>query len=134
MVAIDCDVLAHLLLDGAETPRARALLGRDADWHSEGFILVELTNALANAMRVRKLSMSDASGVLLQASVIVDGGLHAADAAEVLALAAHYRVSTYDARYLVVARDLRVLLITEDARLRAAAPRLTQSLADAVGY
>jgi hypothetical protein len=38
------------------------------------------------------------------------------------------------ARYLVVARDLGLRLVTEDARLREAAPDLTQALADALGY
>ena len=48
--------------------------------------------------------------------------------------AAHYRISAYDAHYLVVARHLGVKLVTEDAWLRKAAPELTQSLAEAVGY
>lgn len=134
MIVVDCNVLAHLLLDGAETPRARALLERDADWHSEGLILIELANVLATAIRVRRLTMNDAIAVLTQAQTVVDRSLHGADHFEVLSLAARYHVSAYDARYLVVARDLDVKLVTEDAKLRAAAPKLTQSLADVVGY
>jgi hypothetical protein len=42
--------------------------------------------------------------------------------------------SACDARYLIVARDLGAKLVTEDAKLLSAAPKLTQSLADAVGY
>ena len=45
MVAVDCNVLVHLLLEGEQTPRARALLEHDADWHSEALMMVELTNA-----------------------------------------------------------------------------------------
>ena len=134
MIAVDCNVLAHLLLDGEQTPRARALLERDADWHSDGLILVELTNVLATAMRARGLAMKDATIVLTQAHAVVEPGLHGANHFETLALAAQLRVSAYDARYLVVARDLGVKLVTEDARLRAAVPKLTQSLAEAVGY
>ena len=134
MIAVDCNVLAYLLIDGDQTARARALLAQDADWHSEGLILVELTNVLATAMRARRMSMNDATAVLTQARGVVEPGLHGADPYESLAMAAQYRVSAYDARYLVVARDLGVKLVTEDAQLRGAAPKLTQSLADAVGY
>ena len=134
MIAVDCNVIAHLLLDGEQTPRARALLERDADWHSDTLLMVELTNVLATAMRVRGLAMNDATIVLTQAHGVVAPGLHMADHHEVLATAARYRVSAYDARYLVVARNLGLRLVTEDVRLRKAAPKLTQSLADAVGY
>ena len=134
MIAIDCNILAQLLFDADQTPRARALLQHDADWHTEALILVEFTNVLATAMRVRGMTMKDASIALTQAQGVVEPGLHAANHHEALALAAQFRVSAYDARYLVVARDLGVRLVTEDAQLRAAAPRLTQSLAAAVGY
>ena len=134
MIAVDCNVLAYLLLDGEQTPRARTLLERDADWHSDELLMVELTNVLATTMRVRGLTMNDATMVLTQAQGVMLPGLHAADHHEVLATAARYRVSAYDARYLVVARELNLKLVTEDMRLRKAAPKLTQTLADAVGY
>jgi len=134
MLAIDCNVLVHLLLDGEQTPRARTLLEQDADWHSDALLLIELTNVLATAIRVRGLPMTDAVMALTQAQGVVAPGLHSANHHEVLATAEHYRVSSYDAHYLVVARELGVRLVTEDARLRKAAPKLTQSLADAVGY
>lgn len=134
MIVVDCNVLAHLLIDGVETPRARALLEQDADWHSDALVLIELSNVLATAMRTRGLSTRNAGVVLAQAQGVIEPGLHAAGHHEALELAAHYKVSAYDARYLVIARDLDSKLVTEDARLRAAAPRLTRSLADAVGY
>lgn len=134
MIVIDCNVLAHLLFDADQTPRARSLLQQDADWHSEALVLVEFANVLATAMRVRGMPMKDASIALTQAQGVVEPGLHGAGHHETLALAAQFRVSAYDARYLVVARDLGAKLVTEDAKLRAAAPKLTQSLAAAVGY
>ena len=39
----------------------------------------------------------------------------------------------YDARFLVVAEGLGIRLVTEDVKLRRAAPKLTQSLAQALG-
>lgn len=134
MVVVDCNVLVHLLLDGEETPRARALLGMDADWHSEALIVAEFTNVLATAVRVKRLSMRQATIAITQARAVVEPGLHMTDPHVTLDLAAHFHVSAYDARYLVLARDLETKLVTEDARLRKAAPSLTRSLADVVGY
>ena len=130
MVAVDTNILVYLLLSVEHTPRARSLLEFDADWHSDAFVLVELTNVLATAMRVRGLSLPQATSALARAEGIVESGLHMAGHADVLALAAHLRVSAYDARFLVVARDLGVRLVTEDTKLRKAAPTLTQSLAE----
>lgn len=134
MIAVDCNVVVHLLLEGEQTPRARGLLEHDPDWHSEALMMVELTNVLATAIRVRKLALKDATMVLTQAESIVASALHTASHFDALATAAHYRISAYDAHYLVVARHLGVKLVTEDARLRKSAPELTQSLAEAVGY
>jgi len=134
MVVVDCNVLAHLLIDGVETPRARALLEQDADWHSDALVLIELCNVLATATRTRGLSATSASAVLTQAQGVIDAGLHGAGHQETLDMAGRHKVSAYDARYLVIARDLDSPLVTEDARLRAAAPKLTRSLAAAVGY
>lgn len=134
MVVVDCNVLVHLLLDGEETPRARALIGRDADWHSEALVMAEFTNVLATTLRARRLTMNAATIAITQATAVLERALHVADHHETLALAAKLHVSAYDARYLVVARDLDAKLVTEDARLRKAAPSLTQSLAEVVGY
>ncbi len=49
-----------------------------------------------------------------------------------LEAALDYRVTAYDARFLALADQLGSRLVTEDARLRAAAPALTQSLAEAL--
>jgi predicted nucleic acid-binding protein len=43
-----------------------------------------------------------------------------------------YRVTAYDARFLALAQQLDRRLVTEDAKLRAAAPKLTQSLVEAL--
>jgi hypothetical protein len=48
-----------------------------------------------------------------------------------LEIALRYRITAYDARFVTLADQLGNRLITEDARLFAAAPSLTQSLAEA---
>ena len=132
MVAVDCNVLAYALIDDAHTAQARALLERDPDWQSDTLVLTEFTNILATAMRVRGLSLTDALSALVRAQDVVDAGLHEADHADVLSLAAELRISAYDARYVVVANALGVRLVTEDAKLRRAAPMMTQSIVEAL--
>jgi predicted nucleic acid-binding protein len=41
-------------------------------------------------------------------------------------------VTAYDARFLALAHRLGIRLVTQDAKLRSAAPALTQSLAEAL--
>jgi len=132
MIAVDSNVLAYLLIENRQTPDARALLARDSDWHSDVFCLVELTNVLATAMRVRRMDLSRARAALAEAHDVIQPGLHEATHFETLGIAAEFGVSAYDARYVAVARNLGVRLVTEDTRLRNAAPALTQSLAAAL--
>ena len=47
-------------------------------------------------------------------------------------MALRYNVTAYDARFLALAQQVGERLITEDAKLRAAAPELTQSMAEAL--
>ena len=132
MIAVDSNILAYLLIDGARTAEARLLLERDADWHSDAFALVEFTNILATTIRAGHLALSRATIALAEAQAVLDPGLHAVAHSEVLTLANRFRVSAYDARYLGVALALGVRLVSEDRRLRKSAPDLTRSLADAI--
>lgn len=127
MILVDTNVLAYLLIDGDRTADAQALYARDPDWRSEGFILIEFSNILATYRRGGALTASAAAGLLTEAEQILTGTLNLPHA-NVLDLAAQFGVSAYDARFLAAARSLRTRLVTEDARLRRAAPALTQSL------
>ena len=73
-----------------------------------------------------------AEDFLAKAAALFDGKLGRIPHPSVLAIATRHRVSAYDARFLSLADQLGSRLITEDARLRAAAPALTQSLAEAL--
>ena len=73
-----------------------------------------------------------AQDCLAKAAALFDGKLARIAHASVLAIAARHRVSAYDARFLALAHQLGHRLVTEDARLRVAAPALTQSLAEAL--
>jgi predicted nucleic acid-binding protein len=132
MILVDTNVVVYLLVDGDHTKAAQELRARDPDWRSEAFLLVEFTNVLASSIATKRMTLSSAGDFLAKATALFDGKLGRIPHASVLAIAARHRVSAYDARFLALADRLGSRLVTEDARLRAAAPKLTQSLAEAL--
>jgi predicted nucleic acid-binding protein len=132
MQAVDTNIVAYLLLQGDRTTAARALFARDPDWHSDSYVLVEFSNVLATTVRTRSLSVAQALQALSQAEQLLESRVHPAAHDASLTTAGEFGVSVYDARFLVVARALGTRLVTEDAKLRRAAPGLTQSLDQAL--
>jgi len=132
MVLIDTNVLAYLLIEGEHTADAQELSRSDPDWRSEAFILIEFTNVLVRSVLVKRMRLDLAGNLLLKAEELLRGKLARVSHSEAMTLATEHRITAYDARFLTLARQLELKLVTEDARLRAAAPDLTQSLADAV--
>ncbi len=133
MVVIDTNVLAYLLIDGDHTAKAQQLYRKDAEWTSEAFVFVEFSNILATYERLGELAPDEADRLLNEAEARVRG---AANVPAIVALdfARRYSVSAYDARFLAAAESLGGKLVTEDAKLRSAAPALTQSLAEATSH
>jgi predicted nucleic acid-binding protein len=132
MQVVDTNIIAYLLLQGDRTLAARALFAKDPDWRSDSFVLVEFCNVLATIVRTRSLASARAQEALSKAEQILEPGLHPAAHEASLARAEEFGVSVYDARFLVVAHALSRRLVTEDAKLRRAAPVLTQSLDQAL--
>ena len=132
MVVVDTNILAYLLIDGDRTPDAQALYARDPEWKSEAFLLIEFSNILATYVRAGSLRRGDAYALRDEAEKRVRGLVNLPHS-RALRLAEQFAVSAYDARFLGAAQTLGARLVTEDTRLRAAAPALTLSLADALG-
>ena len=132
MLLVDTNVVAYLLIEGEHTAAVQKLHARDPDWRSEAFLLVEFSNILASSIATKRMTLPLARDLLRNASALLDGKLGRIPHDAVLTIASRYRVSAYDARFLALADQLGSRLITEDARLRAAAPRLTQSLTEAL--
>ena len=132
MLLVDTNIVAYLLIDGDYTAGAQQLRIRDSDWRSEAFLLVEFTNVLVSSIARKRMTLSSAEDFLVKAAALFEGKLGRIPHASVLAIAARYQVSAYDGRFLALANQLGSRLVTEDARLRAAAPRLTQSIAEAL--
>jgi predicted nucleic acid-binding protein len=132
MLLVDTNVVAYLLIQGEHTKAAQQLRSRDVDWRSEAFLLVEFTNVLVSSIATKRMTMLQAEDLLAKVTALFDGKLARMAHASVLATAVRHRVSAYDARFLALAHQHGSRLVTDDARLRAAAPALTQSLAEAL--
>lgn len=131
MVVVDTNVLAYLLIESDRTKEAQALFAKDSDWRSEAFLLVEFSNALTTYRRMGALSGQQTESLLAEAATRVRELLSVPNL-QALRRAERFAVSAYDARFLAVADTLGVKLVTEDAKLRAAAPALTRSIAQAL--
>lgn len=131
MRVVDTNVVAYLLIEGEHTGQAQALWRADRDWRSEAFYRIEFCNVLATQMRAKALTLIQALGLLERAASMVTSTPEVSHA-DALRIASAFGVSAYDARFLAAARSSSTKLVTEDSRLRKAAPKLTQSLAEAL--
>jgi predicted nucleic acid-binding protein len=130
VVLVDTNVLAYLMLEGDRTSAAQELFERDADWRSEAFIMVEFSNVLTTYVRTKVLSRDQGSKLLAGAEKLVPV-LTSVRNARALEVATQFGISAYDARFVALAIRMKVKLVTEDAKLRAAVPSWTVSLAGA---
>jgi len=94
--------------------------------------MIEFSNVLATYRHARYLTTAQAEQCLLEADRFlrlhyIEVRHHAA-----LELAIRHNITAHDARFLALASKLGARLVTEDSKLRAAAPVLTQSLAEAL--
>ncbi len=130
MVLVDTNVIAPLYVRSARTEAVEELFARDAVWRTEPLALIELSNVLVTYERSRYITAATARDCLNRAAAFLQPHLFRVSHQAALEAALDYRVTAYDARFLALADQLGIRLITEDARLRAAAPALTQSLAE----
>jgi predicted nucleic acid-binding protein len=130
VVLVDTNVLAYLMLEGDRTSAAQELFERDADWRSEAFIMVEFSNVLTTYVRTKVLSRDQGLKILAGAEKLVPV-LTSVQHARALEVATQFGISAYDARFVALAIQMKVKLVTEDAKLRAAVPSWTVSLAGA---
>lgn len=131
MIVVDTNVLAYLLIEGDHTADAQALRLADPDWRSDPFLLVEFSNLLATQVKSGALSAAQAEALLGTAQQQITEWVEVPHP-EVLAVAVVRQISAYDARFIACAQHAGLPLVTEDARLRAATPGLSMSMAEAV--
>jgi predicted nucleic acid-binding protein len=132
MLVVDTNIIAPFYIRGADTERVLELHRSDSLWRTDPLALIEFSNVLATYQRSRYLTTSEARTCLIEAERFLRPHYVHLTQETALTIAIRYGVTTYDARFLAVALHLNTKLVTEDKRLRAAAPALTQSLAEAL--
>ena len=130
MVLVDTNIIAPLYVRSTRTEAVVELFARDAVWRTEPLALIELSNVLVTYERSRYITAATARDCLNRAAAFLQPQLFRVSHQAALDAALRYGTTAYDARFLALADQLGSRLITEDARLRAAAPALTQSLAE----
>src|SRR5438445_8517027 len=130
MVIVDTNIIAPLYLRRAGSEAVTELFARDAGWRTEPLALIELSNVLITYERSRYITAATARDCLNRAAAFLQPQLFRVSHQAALDAALRYGTTAYDARFLALADQLGSRLVTEDARLRAAAPALTQSLAE----
>ena len=132
MLVVDTNIIAPFYIRGADTERVHQLHRSDDLWRTDPLALIEFSNILATYQRARYLTTSEARACLVKAERLLRPHYVYLTHETALNIAIRYGVSTYDARFLAVALHMNTKLVTEDKKLRAAAPGLTQSLAEAL--
>jgi predicted nucleic acid-binding protein len=132
VLLVDTNVIAPLYVRSARSHSVAQLFVRDAVWRTEPLALIELSNVLLSYERARYITTASARDCLRRAAAFLQPHLFRVSHEAALDAALRYSVTAYDARFLAAAQQLGSRLVTEDAHLRAAAPRLTQSLAEAL--
>ncbi len=132
MFVVDTNIIAALYVRGRYSDAVKQLHGRDQVWRTDPFALIEFSNVLASYERARYLTKAVAKECLAEAQSFLRPNYFAVTHDAALEMAIRYRITAYDGRFLALADQLGSRLVTEDAKLRASAPALTQSLADAL--
>ena len=132
MIVVDTNIIAPLYVRSARSDAVRELFARDAVWRTEPLALIELSNVLITYERARYITAATARDCLNRAAAFLQPQLFRVSHQAALDAALRYGTTAYDARFLALAQQLGQRLVTEDAKLRAAAPRLTQSLSQAL--
>jgi predicted nucleic acid-binding protein len=105
-VLIDANGVVSLWIDNDWTANARPLLAHDAQWCTEPYVLITLSNVFATYMRHKLLAREDTDTRLEQAEALIAAGLFPVAHRQALGIAIHYGISAYDARFLAVAHIL----------------------------
>lgn len=111
---------ANVVLDwlGGDTSLYKKIKAGAVSVFAPSFLLVETTNIL---LCKKKLPEKDVEDFL---EVLLDSGINFIDfpfvkIKQLLNLAAHYRLTTYDALYLLLAQEMGIKLISTDKELTA---------------
>ena len=127
MIVADTNLVAYLLIEGTQTPTAKAVWEKDSRWMLPTIWRSEFLNVLTTSVRADVLTLDQAHDTWHAALTIFGESEVEPSGDDVLDAASKRRLSAYDAQFAVAAMDLDVPLVTSDRRLLAACWELAMS-------
>jgi len=130
VIVVDTNLLAYSVLPGESSELADRVAAIDPEWVALALWRLELSNVLATTMRVRGLTLAQASEAFAEAErLVIDADIEPS-IAERLEIAARGSVSAYDAEFVFVAERLGLHLVTGDQKLAKAFPESVRRIED----
>jgi predicted nucleic acid-binding protein len=124
LIVADTNLVAYLLIEGDNTPAARAVWSKDSRWMLPTLWRSEFLNVLTTSVRARVLTLAQAHETWQVANTVFGRSEVEPSGDDVLETAAKRNLSAYDAQFVVAAVDLDVPLVTSDRKLLNACPDL----------
>ena len=130
LIVVDTNIIAYLLIQGEQTPKAQLLLNRMPEWSAPSFWRIEFLNVLMNYSHYQKLPPMDVRRIWKASFRLSHLREESVEADQALDLAIKYKISGYDALFVSLAQSLQTVCLTQDKALRKAVPHLTASMDD----
>jgi predicted nucleic acid-binding protein len=122
MIVADTNLIAYLMIPGAHTSVAKAVLKKDSAWHAPALWRTEFTSVLLKHVRRGDFGIDVALDLMETGTELMKTGEHHVKQSDVLRLALHSGRSAYDCSFVALAQDLNLTLVTADERLAEAFP------------
>ncbi|MBP6874491.1 MAG: type II toxin-antitoxin system VapC family toxin [Candidatus Eisenbacteria bacterium] len=122
MIVVDANQIAYLLIGGEGTEAARQVLLKDPEWAVPLLWRSEFRSILAQYMRRKEITLSNAIKLQRKAEQLVAGREYLVSSELVLRMAATSKCTAYDSEYLALAQQLHVSLVTTDRQILSACP------------
>jgi predicted nucleic acid-binding protein len=117
MIVVDTNIIGYLYLSSDHSEKAEQALLKDSQWAAPLLWRSEFRNVLAQYIRKNILSLEDATHIMEEATLLMQGCEYETTSPQVLRLVAESVCSAYDCEFIALARDLNVPLITLDKQL-----------------
>jgi predicted nucleic acid-binding protein len=128
MIVVDTNVLVYLTFPTRYTDAAKQLLVADDEWAVPVLWQSEYRNVLAQYLRQKLITYSDAIRLFEETAGLVGQRVFAVTTIDVLELIQASSCSAYDCEYVALARALKTRLVTMDKQLINVFPETAERL------
>ena len=134
MIAVDTNVMTHLLMGGEGSADAALLFEQDPEWAAPVILMSGLRNVLLGFVRHGALVPDQAKAMSDDAGAILGDRTATVTSAQVFDVALECGLTAYDAEFVALARTLGVPLVTLDGAILRGAADGSVSLRNACGF